>query len=148
LPVGRAARQPAGLAVAPRELARGEPLAAGPAARTVSSAKIDRIRAAAGIGGGMLQARVGGDWVDLVRYSNARASRFHKLARALKDSQVVVDLHEFAPVGGPPAGRRDRRRHGPQHPCRPSSALMPTHISATAEPVLFFSISFSSFFYT
>ena len=30
--------------------------------------------------------------------------------RRLKDCPVVVDLHEFAPVGGRPAGGRDGRR--------------------------------------
>jgi len=39
-------------------------------------------------------------------------------------------------------------RHQHQRPCRSSSALLPTHIGTYAEPVLFFTISFSSFFYT
>jgi hypothetical protein len=67
--------------------------------------------------------------------------------RRLKDVAVVMDLHELAPVGGWAADGR-HRQHQRQHPCRPSSAPMPTHISVSAEPVLFFTISFSSFFYT
>ncbi len=76
---------PAGLAVAVHEVARGEGTPA--TLRHVAWTEIDRIRTTAGIGGGMLQARVGGDWVDLVRYSNALAGRFHKLARALETAR-------------------------------------------------------------
>jgi hypothetical protein len=32
------------------------------------------------------------------------------VVRRLKDVVVVMDLDEFAPVGGRPAGARDRRR--------------------------------------
>jgi len=76
----------AGVAVAGRTVARGErPPAA--AIRQVPWPEIERIRTAAGVGGGMLQVRVGGDWVDLVRYSNRLASRFHKVARALETAR-------------------------------------------------------------
>ncbi|MFM8415760.1 MAG: ABC transporter ATP-binding protein, partial [Planctomycetota bacterium] len=74
---------PAGLAVASREVPRGSP-PPGKSLRQVAWADLDRVRTSAGIGGGMLQVRVGGDWVDLVRYSNALATRFHKVARALE----------------------------------------------------------------
>lgn len=74
---------PAGLAVSGREVPRGSPPPGKPL-REVAWAELDRVRTAAGIGGGMLQVRVGGDWVDLVRYSNALATRFHKVARALE----------------------------------------------------------------
>ena len=73
---------PAGLAVTAEPVARDEPVPAEPL-RQVVWADIDRIRTAAGIGGGMLQVRERGDWVDLIRHSNALASRFHKVARAL-----------------------------------------------------------------
>jgi hypothetical protein len=32
------------------------------------------------------------------------------VGRRLKDVALVMGLHEFSPVGGRPAGRRDRRR--------------------------------------
>jgi ATP-binding cassette subfamily B protein len=54
------------------------------ALRRVDWIDIERIRTTAGVGGGMLQVREGGDWVDLVRYSNALATRFHKVARAVE----------------------------------------------------------------
>ncbi len=52
--------------------------------RHVNWQAIERIRAVAGVGGGMLQVREGGDWVDLLRYSNALATRFQKIARSLE----------------------------------------------------------------
>ena len=88
---------PDGLAVADRGPARGEPLPA-TVRRRVTWLEIERIRTAAGIGGGMLQVRVGGDWVDLVRYSNKLAARFHKIARALETTR-----EEAAETGAPVA---------------------------------------------
>ncbi len=80
---------PAGLTVAAREIPRGETVPV-EAIRHVAWSDLDRVRTAAGIGGGMLQVRVGGDWVDLVRYSNALAARFHKLARALETAREAA----------------------------------------------------------
>jgi ATP-binding cassette subfamily B protein len=80
---------PVGLTVAAAAVNRGEPLPAAPI-RQVGWTEIDRVRTAAGIGGGMLQVRERGDWVDLLRYSNARASRFHKLARALETAREAA----------------------------------------------------------
>jgi len=54
------------------------------------------------------------------------------IAGRLKDVAVIVDLHEFAPVDRQAASGRDRWRHQHQHPCRPTSALMPTHIGVSA----------------
>jgi ATP-binding cassette subfamily B protein len=71
----------AGLAVTADPVDRGGCFPRG-ALRQVDWADIDRIRTTAGVGGGMLQVRAGGDWVDLVRYSNALATRFHKVAKA------------------------------------------------------------------
>ena len=80
---------PAELAVADDSVAPRQPP---PAAvlRRVAWSDLDRIRTAAGVGGGMLQVRVGGDWVDLVRYSNALAMRFHKVARALETARETA----------------------------------------------------------
>ena len=80
---------PAGLAVTAEPVARDEPVPADPP-RQVVWADIDRIRTAAGIGGGMLQVRERGDWVDLIRHSNALASRFHKVARALETAREAA----------------------------------------------------------
>jgi len=93
---------PAGLAVTPGEILRGGPPVA--ALRQVAWAEVERVRTAAGIGGGMLQVRIGGDWVDLVRYSNALAARFHKLARTLEAAREAAaagggELHE-PPLAG------------------------------------------------
>jgi len=52
--------------------------------RTVARAEVEQVRTTAGVGGGTLQVRIGGDWVDLLRFSNAMATRFHKVARALE----------------------------------------------------------------
>ncbi|MEX0689587.1 MAG: DUF1854 domain-containing protein [Pirellulales bacterium] len=78
---------PDGLAVATTEVIRGQRVPAGVAVRRVAWPDLDRVRTIAGIGGGMLQVRTGGDWVDLVRYSNAFATRFHKVARALETAR-------------------------------------------------------------
>jgi ATP-binding cassette subfamily B protein len=100
------------LAVAAAAVPRGEPPPDAPL-RRLPWAEIERIRTAAGIGGGMLQVRVGGDWVDLVRYSNRLAARFHKLARALETaredaaaagSPVAEPLLEAGPLDPPHCG--------------------------------------------
>jgi ATP-binding cassette subfamily B protein len=44
----------------------------------------ETFRTHAGVGSGFLQARIGGVWVDVVRYSNSLASRFVKLAAKLE----------------------------------------------------------------
>jgi ATP-binding cassette, subfamily B, bacterial len=52
--------------------------------RSIAWADVKSIRTQAGIGGGTLQAKVGDDWVDLLRFSNAFATRFHKVSRLLE----------------------------------------------------------------
>ncbi len=74
---------PVGLSVGSVALSRGDPVPAS-AIRQVAWSDIERVRTTAGVGGGMLQVRMQGDWVDLVRYSNALATRFHKVARAFE----------------------------------------------------------------
>jgi ATP-binding cassette subfamily B protein len=44
----------------------------------------ETFRTHAGVGSGFLQARIGGVWVDVVRYSNSLAGRFVKLAAKLE----------------------------------------------------------------
>ena len=57
---------------------------AGRVLRVVPWQDVAQVRTTAGVGGGMLQVKAEGDWVDLVRYSNALATRFHKVSRALE----------------------------------------------------------------
>ncbi len=52
--------------------------------RSVGWPEIAEVRTSAGVGGGTLQARTDGAWVDLIRYSNALANRFHKVSRVLE----------------------------------------------------------------
>jgi len=54
--------------------------------RTVPWADIEQVRTSAGIGGGTLQVKTDGEWIDLLRYSNARATRFHKVSRLLEQA--------------------------------------------------------------
>ena len=42
--------------------------------------RVEKFRSQGAIGSGFLQAYVEGGWVDLARYSNTRATRFHVLA--------------------------------------------------------------------
>ena len=70
---------PNGLCVTATAVARGESPPEAATLRHVAWAEIDRVRTAAGVGGGMLQVRMGEAWVDLVRYSNALATRFHQV---------------------------------------------------------------------
>jgi ATP-binding cassette subfamily B protein len=59
----------------------------GKVVRSVAWPDVEQIRTSAGIGGGTLQVRTGGDWLDLVRYSNSLATRFHKVSRALEQTR-------------------------------------------------------------
>ncbi|MFM9025334.1 MAG: DUF1854 domain-containing protein [Planctomycetaceae bacterium] len=52
--------------------------------RDVPWSGVTQVRTTSGLGGGSLQVRVDGAWVDLLRHSNALASRFHKVSRALE----------------------------------------------------------------
>ncbi|MFM7244782.1 MAG: DUF1854 domain-containing protein [Planctomycetaceae bacterium] len=58
--------------------------------RTVAWPTVERVRTTAGVGGGSLQVRTGGVWIDLVRYSNALATRFHKVSRSLERSRERI----------------------------------------------------------
>ncbi len=55
--------------------------------RVIPWQDVAQVRTSAGVGGGMLQVKAEGDWVDLVRYSNALATRFHKVSRALEQAR-------------------------------------------------------------
>ena len=51
--------------------------------RAVPVTQIKAVRTWSGLGSGILQVRTDDAWVDLVRYSNAHAERFHRVSRKL-----------------------------------------------------------------
>jgi ATP-binding cassette subfamily B protein len=61
-----------------------------PVLRSVPWSGVDQVRTSAGLGSGTLQVREGGDWIDVVRYSNAMATRFHKVSRALEQAREAA----------------------------------------------------------
>jgi ATP-binding cassette subfamily B protein len=71
---------------------------------TLAVEEAETFRTHAGVGSGFLQARVGGVWVDVVRYSNSLAGRFVKLATRLEE---MLDGAEF--VARPEDEIDDRR---------------------------------------
>lgn len=80
------------LAVTARQLAV---LADEPEARVLRVLPVEAVesfRAHGVVGSGFLQARVGGVWVDLVRYSNRLATRFAKVAGKLEQLRVEGQL--------------------------------------------------------
>ena len=52
--------------------------------RSVPWTDIKSVRTQSGVGSGTLQVRVGDDWIDWVRFSNAYATRFHKISRLME----------------------------------------------------------------
>ncbi|MFM8572967.1 MAG: ABC transporter transmembrane domain-containing protein, partial [Pirellula sp.] len=62
--------------------ATGEPSAK--LLRSIPWADVKSVRTQSGVGSGTLQVRVGDDWIDLVRFSNAYATRFHKISRLME----------------------------------------------------------------
>ena len=61
--------------------------AAGKVLRVIPWSDVAQVRTSAGVGGGTLQVKSDGDWIDLLRYSNALATRFHKVSRALEQAR-------------------------------------------------------------
>lgn len=57
---------------------------AGKLLRYVDTSAVSGARTHTGVGSGILQLKVGGHWIDWLRYSNSLATRFHKLSRALE----------------------------------------------------------------
>lgn len=52
--------------------------------RSVPWTDIKSVRTQSGVGSGTLQVRVGDDWIDWLRFSNAYATRFHKISRLME----------------------------------------------------------------
>ncbi len=78
--------------------------AEGIALRRVAWPAVAEVRTTAGLGGGTLQVKVDGSWIDVVRYSNALATRFHKVSRALERSReglAAGQAGELATLDGP-----------------------------------------------
>jgi ATP-binding cassette subfamily B protein len=88
--------------------------------RFVPWPEVEQVRTSSGVGGGTLQVRADGGWIDLVRFSNALATRFHKVSRVLEQAR------EAAPSAGeaPPTITAPLAIDGPLDPPRcPSCAL-------------------------
>ena len=78
--------------------------------RVIPWPDVAQVRTSAGVGGGMLQVKTDGDWIDLLRYSNALATRFHKVSRALEQTRECprttdgsIELPTDAPTAISPA---------------------------------------------
>jgi ATP-binding cassette subfamily B protein len=72
--------------------------------RAVAWPTVTEVRTTAGLGGGTLQVKTDGTWIDVVRYSNALATRFHKLSRMLERSRESLATGEpgsLAALDGP-----------------------------------------------
>jgi ATP-binding cassette subfamily B protein len=55
----------------------------------VPVAEVEEFRTQGAVGSGFLQAYVEGHWVDLARYSNASADRFHRIAQSLEELRTT-----------------------------------------------------------
>jgi ATP-binding cassette, subfamily B, bacterial len=73
-----------------------DPADKSPILRRLDLADIEQVRTQSGVGGGTLQAKFGEHWLDLLRYSNSLATRFHKVSRALERWRETTS--EFDPA--------------------------------------------------
>lgn len=82
-------------------------------------AEVEEFRTQGAVGSGFLQAFVDGHWVDLARYSNAEADRFHRLARSLEELRLTGAVN--AAFGEPSApthcSKCDQRLPTPGETC-------------------------------
>ena len=60
----------------------------------VPVSEVREFRTQGAVGSGFLQAYVDDHWVDLARYSNAEAERFHRVARYLEDLRTNGDSRD------------------------------------------------------
>ncbi|MBA3483564.1 MAG: DUF1854 domain-containing protein, partial [Pirellulales bacterium] len=58
----------------------------------VPVADVQEFRTQGAVGSGFLQAYVDDHWVDLARYSNAEADRFHRVARSLEELRTTGEI--------------------------------------------------------
>src|SRR5688572_23819897 len=59
----------------------------------VPVADVREFRTQGAVGSGFLQAYVDDHWVDLARYSNAEADRFHRIVRSLEELRTTGEIH-------------------------------------------------------
>lgn len=95
----------------------------------VPLARVEKFRTQATIGSGFLQAYVDEGWVDLVRFSNALAGRFHQVAHRLEDLRATgsVTIHPEDQVEAPACPRCGLRlaKRGDSCPrCLPRKAIL------------------------
>ncbi len=63
--------------------------------RTIEWSKIQKFRTTSGTGSGLLQAKLESGWIDVLRFSNRLAGRFHKVSRRL---EVMLEQGNGAPA--------------------------------------------------
>ena len=80
----------------------------------VPVADVQEFRTQGAVGSGFLQAYVDDHWVDLARYSNAEADRFHRVARSLEELRTTGEI--ATPLG----------EAGPATHCEKCSVRLPT----------------------
>ena len=102
--------------------------------RVIPWPDVAQVRTSAGVGGGMLQVKTDGDWIDLLRYSNALATRFHKVSRALEQTRECprttdgsIELPADAPsaISTAPVGTAETLAAAPSITDDPTATLDP-----------------------
>ncbi len=73
--------------IADPEQLRGDRGVSNGVRRVVAWSDVSEVRSVAGVGGGTLQVRAAGAWLDLLRYSSSMATRFHAVARGLEQAR-------------------------------------------------------------
>ncbi len=76
--------------------------------REVRWGDVQEFRTIAGVGSGLLQAKLDDEWVDLLRFSNVFAHRFHKISRRLDLWAEQLREREKAPADGAKIGKLER----------------------------------------
>jgi hypothetical protein len=81
--------------------------------RVVEWQQVEKIRTNSGTGSGLLQAKLKDEgWVDLLRYSNGLAGRFHKESRHLEQLRESEHAHAALAQSAPPFPRPVCRKAG------------------------------------
>jgi ATP-binding cassette, subfamily B, bacterial len=85
----------------------------------VPVAEVHEFRTQGAVGSGFLQAYVDDHWVDLARYSNAEADRFHRVARSLEElrSTGQIETPADGPVVATHCAKCDQRLPTPGEAC-------------------------------
>jgi ATP-binding cassette subfamily B protein len=85
----------------------------------VPVADVQEFRTQGAVGSGFLQAYVDDHWVDLARYSNAEADRFHRVARSLEELRTTgaIEIHEGESLQKTHCEKCDQRLPTPGEAC-------------------------------